>query len=703
MRTKDSVLVVDDEEMNRDMLSRRLERAGFHVEVARDGAEALRMADRQTFDLILLDQMMPEQSGSEVLRELRMLHSPAELPVIMVTAVADSGRVAEALDSGANDYVTKPVDFAVALARIRSQLSRKHAESARRHSEECYALAARVTHDGLWDWDLLTDRVDYAVRWKQMLDLEDSEVGNSPAEWFSRVHADDLAGLRQALAEHLENGSEVFECEYRMRARDGRYRWMTGRGMAVCNADGDPVRMAGSQSDITARKTTDALTALPNRALFTERAEVALRQARSDESRGFAIFFIDLDRFKLVNDTLGHVAGDRLLVEFSRRLCEAVQDYREPVNTATAPRGPLVARLGGDEFVILIGGMTDSSAASRAAERVLKAMQLPFQLDSQEFFASASIGIAISRSDHLTVEDILRDADTAMYVAKSRGRARAVVFDEPMRDRAENRLRLESDLRIAVGKGQLLVFYQPRVDLHTEKICGFEALLRWQHPIRGLVPPSDFIPLAEETGMIREIGLWVLREACEQIKLWRRLWPRAEPLDMAVNVSPVQLRDPELLNQLKEILAETGLEPSALQIEITESSVFDNVADARGVLLSLKNLGIGLKLDDFATGYSCLGYLGQLPFDSIKIDRSFTVDLGNPDSEKRELVRTIMNMARNLHLGVIAEGIEDKEGAEILKAMGCRFAQGYYFSRPVDPAAIEQLLAKERVTEVGPK
>ena len=700
MPVKENLLVVDDEEMNRNMLSRRLERAGFNVEVARDGAEALRMATRQTFDLILLDQMMPERSGSEVLRELRMLHTAAELPVIMVTAVADSVKVAEALDSGANDYVTKPVDFAVALARIRSQLSRKHAETARKHSEERYALAARATHDGLWDWDLVTDRIDYSERWKHMLGLEGSDIGHLPGEWLSRVHVDDLAGVQQALAEHLENGSEAFECEYRMRLPDGCYRWMAARGMAMCNPDGEPIRMAGSQSDISARKTIDVLTGLPNRLLFSERAEAALRRAHEEEPWGFTVFFIDLDRFKLVNDSLGHIAGDQLLVQFSRRLCEAVRDYREPVSTRVAARVPLVARLGGDEFAVLIGGMTDSSAATRAADRVLKAMRPPFHLERQEFFASASIGVALSRQDHRTVEDILRDADTAMYVAKSSGRARMALFDQPMRDCAENRLRLETDLRTAVTKGQLVVFYQPRVDLNTEKICGFEALLRWRHPTRGLVPPSEFIPLAEETGMIREIGLWVLREACEQIKLWRHLWPRAEALDMAVNVSPVQLRDQELVSHIKKILEETGLDPSALQIEITESSVFDNVEEARVVLLELKKLGVGLKLDDFATGYSCLGSLSQLPFDSIKIDQSFTFNLGSHDPEKRELVHTMMNMARNLNLGVIAEGIEDKECAEVLKQMGCRFAQGYYFSRPVDPAAIEQLLTKELTTEL---
>jgi len=264
-----------------------------------------------------------------------------------------------------------------------------------------------------------------------------------------------------------------------------------------------------------------------------------------------------------------------------------------------------------------------------------------------------------------------------------------------MRDRAMSRLRLESDLRVALGKQQFLVLYQPRVDLFTGKICGFEALLRWQHPERGLLEPSEFIPLAEETGLIREIGLWVLDEACRQIKLWRDRWPDRPTLDVAVNVSPVQLRDPELASQVKDVLTEVGIEPCALQIEITESTIFHDIGEARRIMQSLKELGVGLKLDDFATGYSSLRSLSQLPFDTIKIDRSFTTDLGSVPSESRELVRTIMTMAKNLNLGVIVEGIEDEESAIVAREMGCRFAQGFYFSRPVNPKDIENLLDKE--------
>lgn len=686
---KDRLLVVDDEELNRDMLSRRLERSGFRVETAPNGAEALRMVKETAYDLILLDQMMPGRSGSDVLRELRSEHSPSELPVIMVTALTDSVKVAEALESGANDYVTKPVEFTVALARIRSQLSRKHAETARRRSEERYALAARAANDGLWDWDLVANRIYYSERWIGMMGLATRSVGNSPDEWFSRVHFQDLPRLREALDLHCQNRTEAFECEYRIRGRDGHYRWMVGRGMAVRDGAGKPVRMAGSRSDITERKTIDPLTGLPNRVLFMERAEAALRRRDEEEAYRFALFFVDVDRLKLVNDSLGHAAGDQLLVQFSRRLSDVL-------STRSDERVDfLAARLSGDEFAVLAEGLASPADAEMLAEQILRTMRGAFLLERQEFYVSASIGIAFAAPEHRNVEDILRDADTAMYVAKARGRSRAVLFDASMRDRAANRMRIETDLRSALGKGQFVIHYQPRMDLETNRICGFEALLRWRHPERGLVEPSEFIPLAEELGLIRDIGLWVLGEACEQIKRWRRDWPEIPALDVAVNVSPVQLRDPELVPQIAAILEEAGIEPAALQIEITESSVFDNVGEARRVLTALKELGVGLKLDDFATGYSCLRYLYQLPFDAIKIDRSFTVDLRSPDSEGRELVRTIMTMARNLSLGVIAEGIEDKEAAVVLREMGCRYAQGYYFSRAVEPVAIEELLERQ--------
>lgn len=563
MPVMERLLVVDDEEMNRDMLSRRLERSGFEVAVARDGDEALRLVDERPFDLILLDQMMPDRCGSDVLRELRRRHSQSDLPVIMVTAVTESGKVAEALDQGANDYITKPVDFTVALARIRAQLARRRSAKERRQ--------------------------------------------------------------------------------------------------------------------------TDPLTHLPNRAYLGDHLDLALVRVREQTEWGFAVFFLDLDRFKLVNDSLGHLAGDRLLVELAGRVQSAAE-------SGCSDEAPLVARLSGDEFIIVANGITDEKAALALADLVVRALRHPFLLEGNDFHASASIGIVLSRPDHHTAEAIIRDADAAMYAAKERGRGQAVLFDISMRDRAMRRLRLESDLRVALEKGQLTVHYQPRVDLETEKIHGFEALARWHHPERGLIEPSEFIPLAEELGLIHDIGLWVLRKACRQIKGWRERWPE---LDVAVNVSPIQLRDPNLVRDIREVLEETGLEPRALDIEITESTVFASIDEARSIMYELKSLGVGLKLDDFATGYSCLRHLCSLPFDAIKIDRSFILDLAGRNSDTRELVRTIMKMAENLGLGVIAEGIEDKESAAVLREMGCRFAQGYYYSRAVDPTAIEALLEKQ--------
>jgi diguanylate cyclase (GGDEF)-like protein/PAS domain S-box-containing protein len=540
-------------------------------------------------------------------------------------------------------------------------------------SDERYDLVARAANDGLWDWDLTSNRVYYSSRWKSMAGLTDSEIGTSPEEWFSRVHADDVVALRAAIQHHLESQSEGFEVDYRIRQQEGHYRWMTGRGMALRNPEGTPVRMAGSQSDATRKKTMDELTGLPNRLLLHERLEIALDHTRLDPAHRFALYFVDVDRFKVVNDTLGHVVGDKFLVEFADRL-----------RSATRGTNSLVARLGGDEFALLLEGVGDPKAAVALGARLTNAMRPPFFLGEREFFVSASVGIVISRAEHSSVEDLLRDADLAMYAAKDRGRGRWAIFDDSMRQNALDRLQIETDLRTALAKGQFVVHYQPRVDLNTKQIRGFEALIRWKHPQRGMVQPDNFIRIAEETGMMREIGLWVLGEACEQMCRWKKEFADQPWLDVAVNVSPLQLRDPELVQQIAQILAETGLEASALQIEITESALLDNLDQAREALLALKGLGIGLKLDDFGTGYSSLRYLYQLPFDSIKIDQSFVTDLDDDNAEAKELVRTILSMASNLGLGVIAEGIEKQVSVDLLRRLGCNFGQGFYFSRAVN-------------------
>jgi len=683
------VLVVDDEELNRDLLSRRLQRSGFVVECADSGRNALNCLEEHSYDIVLLDSMMPGMSGMELLKLLRAVHSPDQLPVLMVTAVTESARVAEALDMGANDYVTKPVDFSVALARIRSQLARKRDKSALRVSEDRYAAVARGSNDGLWDWDLVTNLIYYSPRWKSMLGCAESEIGEGPEEWLSRVWESDRPRLEDAIREHLDSVTSVLEHEYRMRHADGSCRWILSRGVAVRHRSGRAVRLAGSSTDITDRKIMDALTKLPNRVHLMDRLQDVM--GRRGESRNeFALLFLGLDRFKLVNESLGHVMGDHLLIEVARRIGEVL---------ATAPAGASLAngaaRIGGDEFTILVEGPATPEAVTNLAERVLRVCGQSFQIDGHSISCSASIGIAFGGPDYTDPEDIVRDADTAMYVAKSRGKGFWVVFEGAMRDRARARLEMETDLRKALEEGQFRVVYQSRVHMATGRIRGFEALARWMHPERGLIGPNEFIPVAEETGLINELGLWVLRESCRQMRAWHDSFPNDPPFDISVNVSALQCQEPELAAEVRQILLETGLPAASLQLEITESLLLTDLDQAKRVLSSLKALGVGLKVDDFGTGYSCLRYLSTLPFDSLKIDRSFTLGLSDGERESEELVKTIIAMARNLKLEAIAEGVENMEQVERLKALGCEYGQGFYYSRPVDADHAAALLREQ--------
>ncbi|HTV14805.1 MAG TPA: EAL domain-containing protein [Acidobacteriaceae bacterium] len=690
------ILVVDDEELNRDLCVRRLERKGFEVKAVPSGQEALAMLEDESFAVVLLDHMMPGLSGLEVLRTLRQSWTQQELPIIMVTAVADSASIAEALDLGANDYVTKPIDFSVAIARIRSQLSRRHAEMALRRSEERYALAARGANDGLWDWNLETGAIYFSPRWKEMLGLEDNGAAGDKTSWTALIHEKDRPLFETALERHLSGSSPAFECEYRMRRPDGSCRWMSTRGLAVRNAAGAAIRMAGSQSDITEKITRDVLTGLPNRVLFTDRLLAARERAGAEGKGGFAVLFLDLDRFKLINDSMGHVVGDRLLQEVARRIRAGVRDGSL---SGRKEGDSLVARLSGDEFAVLLDDIPSAAAAEAVCERIARSMRPAFRWGEDEIYVSMSMGIVVSSSGIGTPEELIRDADAAMYAAKSAGGGRWALFEPSMHDLSRRRLQTESDLRRALDREEFRVFYQPRVLLETGAICGFEALARWQHPTRGLIQPNDFIPIAEDTGLIIPIGLWVLREACRQMHAWHAVFASDPPLDIAVNLSVRQCREKNLVHQIAEILHETGLPPECLHLELTESVLLEDLEQARGFLSELKALGVGLKLDDFGTGYSCLRYLSGLPFDSLKIDRSFMVNMqaSGADTTETAIVHTIVGMAGNLRLGVIAEGIEREEQITRLLAMGCKYGQGYYFSRPVDAEATEHLLVENRL------
>jgi len=682
------LFIVDDNEMNRDMLARRLERKGYQIQVAESAQQLLQHIKPDSADIVLLDIEMPDMSGLEALKKLREGFSSIELPVIMVTAKNQSEDIVKALDLGANDYLTKPVDFPVALARIATQLSLKRAHEALKESEERYALAARGANDGLWDWNLLTNVMYFSPRWKSMLGYHEGEIGDKLEEWLDRIHDSDRERVKDELAAHRKGLTPHFESEQRVLNKDGTFRWMLSRGLAVRDASGKATRMAGSQTDITEGKVTDPLTGLPNRLLFIDRLGRLIKHAKRRKDHLFAVLFLDLDGFKMINDSLGHLVGDQLLLAVSNRLekCLRLTD-----TVARLGETFTMARLGGDEFTVLLDDLKDLGDARLAADRLMKVLAPPFILGGKEVFTSVSIGIALSSSSYENPDDMLRDADTAMYRAKSLGKARYEVFDADMRASLVARLQLETDLRHALERGEFRNFYQPIVALDSGRIVGFEALLRWQHPTRGLVGPDQFIMVAEETGLIRELGWWNLREACRQLSEWKSQSDNYLNFTMNVNLSAKQFLQPNLVEEIRDLVEELDFSPETLKLEITESTVMIDPAATAKMLQQIKDLGILLAIDDFGTGYSSLSYLHRFPLDTLKIDRSFISGVSDT-GEGMEIAQTIMPMAKNLRLDVIAEGVETIEQVALLKKLQCKYAQGYFFSKPLAAAEVVELL-----------
>ena len=690
----DRVLIVDDNELNRDMLARRLERKGYEVLVAASARELMDLLKAEKLDLVLLDIEMPEVSGLEALRAIRERYSANELPIIMVTARNQSDDVVKALNMGANDYLTKPVDFAVALARIGTQLSHKHAQEGLKESEERYALAARGANDGLWDWNLATNVIYFSPRWKAMLGCQDDEIINKPDEWFDRIHDADRERVKEEIAAHQKGLTPHFESEHRVRYKDGTYRWMLSRGLAIRDESGKPVRMAGSQTDITEGKVSDPLTNLPNRLLFLDRLGRLMRHSKRHPDRLFAVLFLDLDGFKMINDSLGHLVGDQLLLAVAKRLETCLRGTDTVARLAQ--RTFTLARMGGDEFTVLLDEINEPSDANRAAERIMKELSIPFLIAGKEVFTSASIGIALSNPSYQQPEEIMRDADTAMYQAKSLGKSRYEVFDADMRATVMARLDLETDLHRALERGEFRNFYQPIVALDTGQIIGFEALMRWQHPTRGLIGPEKFISVAEESGLIRDLGWWSLGEACRRLNDWRSQVGPNRDLIICVNLSVKQFVQPNLVQNIGVLLNELGIPPHALKLEITESTVMEDPSAAIEMLQKMKDLGIRLAIDDFGTGYSSLSYLHRFPLDTLKIDRSF-ISGESQGVNGMEIARTVMPLAKNLQLDVVAEGVETAEQVQELRKLNCKYAQGYYFSEPLSADKAGALLVEHIV------
>ncbi len=610
----------------------------------------------------------------------------------VVTIVAHHPRTFSPADVDLLKLFADQAAIALENARLYEQAQqeikeRERAQAALRESEERFTLAVRGANDGLWDWDLRTGQVFFSPRWKGMLGRQEDEIGSSPEDWFDRLHPKDVERVRRDIAAHLDGQTPHFESEYRILHKDGAYRWMLCRGLAVRDGSNRAYRLAGSQTDITTRKATeerllhdalhDTLTGLPNRVLFMDRLAAAVERAKHHSDLLSAVLFLDLDRFKLINDSVGHILGDQMLVTSAWRVEASVRP------------GDTVARLGGDEFAVLVEGIKDVSDTTRIADRIQAALIMPWQIDGREMSTSASIGIALTSGGYDRPEDLLRDADTAMYRAKALGKARYEIFATDMHRNVVEQVQMEADLRMALVRGEFRVYYQPFVSLTTGRITGAEALVRWQHPLRGVVPPGDFITLAEETGLIAPIDEWVLQTACRQAQMWRLAgFPH---LRIAVNTSARQLENPQLTQIVFRILNETGLAPTALELEITETVAMKDMDLSAKILHELAEMGVSISIDDFGNSYSSLGYLKHFPLATLKIDRSFIQDIpGDPDDTA--IVNAIIALAHSLKLRVVAEGVETESQQSTLRTLSCDEMQGYLFSLPVTAAEFPELL-----------
>jgi len=597
--TAGSLLIVDDVADNRAILARRFVRRGFAVTEAESGRAALALIERHVFDAVLLDVMMPEMDGLETLRQIRESLKGCDLPVIMVTARNQSEDVVEALQLGANDYVSKPVDFAVALVRVGAQVERRRAMAAALDAQE--------------------------------------KLRRLNAELETRV-AERTQGLVQA-NERLQ--SEIAE----------RHR---------------------SEQQVQYLAHHDALTGLPNRRLFAEQLQLALANARATGGTA-ALIFLDLDGFKTINDSLGHSVGDALLVEVGRRLRDTVGDR-------------CVARLGGDEFALLCAGSNPAAQAEDMTRRVLASLAERFAIGQQEFIVGASAGIAIAEAADTSAELLIQRSDLAMYRAKQTRRGSYCFFEAGMDAAAQARRAMEMDLRQAMARNQLHLNYQPIMSEGGRRIRSFEALLRWSRPGFGLVPPSEFVPIAESTGLIVGIGEWVLREACAEAASW------PGDIRLAVNLSSVQFGNGNLVPMVLSALAYSGLPPHRLELEVTESVMLEGTSDNLHTLVQLKELGVRIAMDDFGTGYSSLSYLRRFRFDTIKIDQSFVRDMGDA-AESRAVVKAVAGLGRNFGMETVAEGIETHQQLRYVQEEGCDQAQGYLFSKPMLAHEIPDFIA----------
>jgi len=720
------ILIVDDLPDNLRVLSAALSGQGFQIRCAKSGAIALMAVQTTSPDLILLDIKMPDMDGYEVCRRLKASTTACDIPVIFLSALDDVFDKVKAFNMGGADYITKPFQVEEVLIRVKHQLSLKFAEIEIRQleqrvkqrtdelekinaelqieiaerqfiqeslkvSEERLESILGAIEDVVWSMDETLSKTLYLnAAVERIYGYPMLDFFADPHLWLKVIHPEDRGRLKNITQTLLSTGS--FNEEYQILRLDQEVRWVCNQGHCVYDRDGKLLRIDGIVRDITAQKKAqqqlvhdalhDSLTNLPNRPLFMERVRQAINHSKRNPKYLFAVMFIDLDRFKMINDSLGHIVGDQFLQSIAKLLASCLRG------------GDTVARLGGDEFTILVNDMKEPNEAMMIAERILNKFLHPIEIGDQSIFGSVSIGIVINNREYETSDNLLRDADIAMYRAKSLGKGRYTIFDKEMYEQNLKTIQLDNDLRYALERQEFELYYQPIVHLSSEKLAGFEALIRWHHPERGLVPPIEFIPIAEETGAIIAIGDWVLNQACQQISIWQSQFLEAKSLKMSINLTCQQIREKNLVEKLDRVLAATGIDGSTIRLEITESSMMDQGEETIAKLEELRARNIQLSIDDFGQGYSSLSYLHRFPVNTLKIDRTF-VELMSSGGQNLEIIRTIILLAHTLNMSVVAEGVETHEQMSTLRQLGCEYAQGYFFSRPIIAADAEQLIKSQ--------
>ena len=674
--------------MVREMGRDALEQAGFEVAEAGDGEEGLCLFRERAPDLVLLDIEMPKLDGFNVCEEIRQSDQGARTPVLMITGLDDLDSIRRAYEAGATDFASKPVNWLVICQRVRYMLRMNEAFDDLRCSQARLADAQRIARLGNWELDLGAGGFTASEELLRLYGLESCDEEVTLDVILSRVHPDDRGLVRNALERSREEATAL-SLDHRVNLPDGAVHTLHLQADPILDESGNLRALSGTAQDITERIRAeeeirflayhDSLTRLGNRRLFTERLRFSLAHARRHREI-VAVMFLDLDHFKRINDTLGHSVGDLFLQRVAGRLKNCVRDSDCVSRAVGNGTDATISRFGGDEFMVALSNIQNVEELRQVASRILDTMAGPFNVEGRDVVVTASLGIAVSPQDGEDVDSLIRNADAAMYEAKRQGRGVYQFYKLAMNDAVNRDLQLESDLRKAFDRGELLLHYQPKVELVSGRVVGFEALVRWQHPELGMIPPNDFVPLAEQAGLIAPLGEFVLRTACAQARAWREMgFP---PLRISVNLSAHQFRNEGLADTVVQILQETPLSPRSLDIEITESAMMRSKDVTISVLQKLKGIGVTVSLDDFGTGYSSLSYLKGFPIDTVKIDRAFVRDL-TTDPDDAAITAAIISMAKSLSLRVVAEGVETEEQLAFLREHGCDEMQGFLFSPPM--------------------